>query len=76
MISVHGYYENGVCVPTETLELKDRQQVIITVVEESATHDKESLFNMLESFRGSMRGTWGGEDPVEYQRRLREDRIV
>ena len=28
MLSVRGYYENGVCVPTETLNLEDRQQVI------------------------------------------------
>ena len=28
MISVRGYYENGVCIPTETLDIENRQQVI------------------------------------------------
>ena len=33
MLSVYGYYEHGVCVPTETLRLKEKQQVIITVID-------------------------------------------
>ena len=31
---------------------------------------------MLDSYTGCMEGLWANEDPVEYQRRLREDRII
>ncbi len=34
MISVHGYYQNGVCVPLEALELENKQRVIITVIDQ------------------------------------------
>ncbi len=34
MLAVNGYYENGVCVPTEKLNLKNRQKVIITILDE------------------------------------------
>ncbi len=33
MLSVYGYYEHGVCVPTQPLKLKEKQQVIITVID-------------------------------------------
>ena len=29
MLSVHGYYENGVCVPTETLKLAGKRLEVI-----------------------------------------------
>jgi hypothetical protein len=47
MVSVYGYYSNGVCVPTETLKLKDRQQVIITVVEAPKEDYPESFVSSL-----------------------------
>ena len=31
---------------------------------------------MLDSYTGCMDGLWANENPVEYQRRLREDRII
>lgn len=34
MRAVNGYYENGVCVPTETLVLENKQKVIITILDE------------------------------------------
>lgn len=34
MRAVNGYYENGVCVPTETLMLENKQKVIITILDE------------------------------------------
>lgn len=79
MMSVNGYYENGVCVPTETLLLKDRQHVIITVLEENSTsvksHSKAQLKKTLDSFRGKSH-LWNGTDPVEYQQKLREEREI
>lgn len=79
MLSVNGYYENGVCVPTEVLELKNRQRVIITVLEDDTmslmTHDENRIRNALDSFRGKSH-IWNGIDPVEYQRKLREERDI
>lgn len=79
MMSVNGYYENGVCVPTEKLVLKDRQHVIITVLEENqnfvTSHSKEKLKKALDSFRGKSH-LWNGTDPVEYQHKLREEREI
>jgi predicted DNA-binding antitoxin AbrB/MazE fold protein len=34
MLAVNGYYENGVCIPTETLDIKEKQRVIITILDE------------------------------------------
>ncbi len=42
MLSVYGYYENGICIPAETLKLKNRQQVIITVVDDEQPIYRES----------------------------------
>ena len=33
MLSVYGYYENGICIPMEKLDLADNQKVIITVMD-------------------------------------------
>lgn len=79
MLSVNGYYKNGVCVPTETLELKDEQRVIITVLDDSSATrknpDKNQLRKALDSFRGKS-DAWSGMNPVDYQRKIREEREI
>lgn len=67
MLSVHGYYENGVCIPTETLELNDRQRVIITVLdmyepERSRVEEKRRRMDVLRSLSGIIPSTVTDED--------------
>lgn len=55
MLSVHGYYENGVCVPTETLELAGKRQVIITIMDEdnpSKITSKEKRLEVIKALSG------------------------
>lgn len=46
MLAVNGYYENGVCVPLETLNLKNRQKVIITILDEQPNVVQDSSVAM------------------------------
>ena len=67
MLSVHGYYENGVCIPTETLELKDKQQVIITVLDmyepvRVQVAEKERRMAVLQSLSGILPSTITDDD--------------
>ena len=74
MLSVRGYYENGVCVPTETLNLEDRQQVIITVVDtpDELSPNKEEAIAELRALCHPGKHVWT-EDPASYIRRMRDN---
>lgn len=74
MISVRGYYENGVCIPTETLDIENRQQVIITVVDEAEPlhQNKEEAIAELRSLCHPGKHIWK-EAPDDYIKRMRDD---
>ena len=60
-------YENGVCIPTETLELNDKQQVIITVLDmyepvQSQVAEKQRRMAVLQSLSGIIPSTITDED--------------
>lgn len=79
MTSVNGYFENGVCIPTETLVLENRQRVIITVLDDVQTlpndTDKASKIAELRSLCHPGKQVWK-EDPAACIRRMRDnDRI-
>lgn len=63
MLAVNGYYENGVCVPVETLVLRERQRVIITVLDETApisaetALEKQRRIDVLKSLSGILPST-------------------
>lgn len=69
---------NAVALPYE-----DRVELLAVLAKSIAkpvtytakTADK-NWSKMLESYTGCMGGLWANEDPVEYQRRLREDRVI
>ena len=73
--AVNGYYENGVCVPTETLVLENKQRVIITVVDEPIAErkaDKAAKIAELRSLCHPGKQVWT-EDPAVCIRRMRDD---
>lgn len=76
MTAVDGYYENGVCVPTEALQLKNRQRVIITVLDApKVIEDKTDKSRKIEELRSLChpgKHIWT-EDPADCIRRMRDD---
>lgn len=38
--------------------------------------NEQNWSEMLDSYTGCMGGLWSKEDPLEYQRNLREDRVI
>ena len=67
MLSVYGYYENGVCIPTETLALENRQQVIITVIDANVSKSVKSVskaerIDVLNSLSGILPSSITDED--------------
>ncbi|UTC62355.1 hypothetical protein E4O00_13155 [Treponema sp. OMZ 788] len=65
------------------LPYEDRVELLSVLVKSIAkpvSHDSKkedkNWSKMLDSYTGCMGGLWANEDPVEYQRRLREDRII
>lgn len=67
MLSVYGYYENGVCIPTETLKLENRQQVIITVIDANVSQSvkpvsKTERIDVLNSLSGILPSSITDED--------------
>jgi len=79
MKAVNGYFENGVCIPTETLVLENRQRVIITVLDDVQPSpdntDKAAKIAELRSLCHPGKQVWT-EDPAVCIRRMRDnDRI-
>ena len=76
MTTVNGYYENGVCIPTETLVLENRQRVIITVLDDvkpvSDKSDKAAKIEELRSLCHPGKQDWI-EDPAVCLRRMRDN---
>lgn len=68
MLAVNGYYENGVCVPVETLVLRERQRVIITVLDDYAPNPadvalgKQQRADVLKSLSGILPSTISDEE--------------
>ena len=54
------------------LPYEDRVE-LLTVL---AKKNEQNWSEMLDSYTGCMGGLWSKEDPLEYQRNLREDRII
>ena len=69
MLAVNGYYENGVCVPVEKLVLRERQRVIITVLDDYAPNPtdvalgKQRRVDVLKSLSGILPSTISDEEP-------------
>ena len=79
MTAVKGYYENGVCIPTEKLVLENRHKVIITVLDDVEAYpeksDKALKISELRSLCHPGKHVWT-EDPALSIRRMRDnDRI-
>ncbi len=64
MLSVSAYYENGVFVPLEALELKERQPVIVTVLDKSNL-EKARRVKVLEALSGIIPATITDEEVKE-----------
>ena len=68
MLAVNGYYENGVCVPVETLVLREKQRVIITVLDDYAPNPadaalgKQQRADVLKSLSGILPSTISDEE--------------
>ena len=69
MLAVNGYYEKGVCVPIERLVLRERQRVIITVLDDYAPNPadvalgKQRRADVLKSLSGILPSTISDEEP-------------
>ncbi len=61
---------------TLTLEQqKTAQKFVFSLTKEKENTDKKDYRAILDYFAGSVH-SWDGLDPVEYQRKLREDRDI
>jgi hypothetical protein len=79
MIAVNGYYENGICIPTESLDVEGRKKVIITIMEDEIpvpnNQNKQIAIQLLRNLCHPGKHIWT-ESPDEYIRGLRDnDRI-
>ena len=77
MLSVSAYYENGVFVPLEDITLKERQQVIVTVLDmpKQVTPSKEEAIAKLRSLCRPGKHVWA-ESPADYVRNMRDDERI
>lgn len=79
MLSVNGYYKNGVCVPAETLELKNEQvkqnqKVIITFLDDFVPSRKKRTLAEIKSYMSSStKSVPEGISTVDYVRGLRNE---
>ncbi len=66
----------------ETLSLNEKAELMHTLADAIKDADKvkpkeeKDWAKLVEKYAGCMGGLWKNEDPVEYQRSLREDRVV
>lgn len=59
----------------EQRELLNSLAISVRQIERQTQQEKDWA-SILDSYIGCMGGLWANEDPVEYQRRLREDRTI
>ena len=83
-MTVEGYYDGNAYVALEQINIKPTQRVRITILDEETAGNetkktkrlsREEITASVMSFMGKSH-SWAGEDAVEYQRRMREERII
>ncbi len=66
----------------QSLSLNDKAELMHTLADAIKDADKpkpkeeKDWAKLVEKYAGSAKGFWSNVDPVEYQRSLREDRVI
>ncbi len=60
----------------EQRELLNSLTISVRNIENRSEKKETDWDSVLDSYIGCMGGLWANENPVEYQRKLREDRVI